>query len=450
VTSEKILAIRIPEPVLQFYNGIHISPRRIISLKPFSYRNFFNEEIYVKLLADIETRDLGIKLVNHLIKGYSILNESIPPFNEVFGAKLIFHENSDVTETSLNNLLIDLEEALDILKSEASRGVVLIALKDLPDDIYIHAKVKTLMSFSKLNLRSQFIKKRTIENYVSNKGYIYLLMNTATAIYAKAGGVPWKLSRSILPTKGLILGISFSRRHVKTSDNEVIYYGAIQLLDKYGEYLYTDIKMFITSPKELKTKGLFVPYDKLKSILIDAIERYGKVPQIVIHKSAPIVDEEIRAVKEVVEKYSSDEYPVFYVFAHVKSNTIYRAYDLSASDYSIQRGLMLLRSSKSSEWIQYILFTTGRLYRGASERSKLGTPRPLEIAINVNMPDTSKLPSYIGEQILALTKLDWNTTDPEIRKPITIKYSNKAAQIAPKILNPQVPDLKVADIRDLM
>jgi len=51
---------------------------------------------------------------------------------------------------------------------------------------------------------------------------------------------------------------------------------------------------------------------------------------------------------------------------------------------------------------------------------------------------------------LALTKLDWNTTDPEIRMPITIKYSRKAAQIAPEILYSQTPDLKIADIRDLM
>ena len=60
------------------------------------------------------------------------------------------------------------------------------------------------------------------------------------------------------------------------------------------------------------------------------------------------------------------------------------------------------------------------------------------------------IPSYIGEQVLALTKLDWNNTDPEVREPITIKYSRRAAQIAPEILNFNAPDLRIADIRDLM
>ena len=448
MTYGTITAIRVQEPGIQFYNGIHVSPRKVISLKPFSYREFLDRELSIKLLADKDTLDLGIKLIDHLIRGYSIFNETMPPFYEAFGVRLSFNRNNDVRETTPDKLLVDLEEALDTLRSEASRGVVVIAASNLPTHIYKHSKIKTITTYSGLHLRTQFIKKETIESHAGTKGYVYLLMNVATAIYAKIGGTPWKLSRSILSTKGLILGISFSRRRDRLSDKEVIYYGAIQVLDRYGEHLDTQIRMFIASPKELATKGLFVPYDKLRAILDETIKRYGKVPQIIIHKSAPIVDEEIKAVKEVVEKYSDEHYPVFYVFAHVKTNTIYRAYDLSARDYSIRRGLMLLRSGKSSKWIQYIIFTTGRLYRAASERGKLGTPKPLELAIDTNMHRI--IPSYIGEQVLALTKLDWNTTDPEIREPITIKYSRKAAQIAPEILNFNVPDLRIADIRDLM
>lgn len=443
-----ITAIRVQEPSLQFYNGIHANPRRVISLKPFSYRELLDEEISIKLLADKDTLNPATKLVDHLMKGYSISDETMPPFHKAFGVRTSFNKDSDVKVTIPGNLLTDLEETLDTLRSEASRGIVIIAMKDLPAHIYKHSKIKIITSYSRSHLRTQFIRKETIESSAGTKGYVYLLMNIANAIYAKVGGTPWKLSRSVLSTKGLILGISFSRRRDRLSDKEIIYYGAIQILDRYGEHLDTQIRMFITSPKELATKGLFVPYDKLKAILNEAIKRYVKVPQIIIHKSAPIVDEEIKAVKEVVEEYSDSHYPVFYVFAHVKTGTIYRAYDLSARDYSIRRGLMLLRSSKSSKWIQYIIFTTGRLYRVAPERGKVGTPKPLELAIDTDM--RRLMPSYIGEQVLALTKLDWNTTDPENREPITIKYSRRAAQIAPEILNVNMPDLRIADIRDLM
>lgn len=444
---ERIIATRILEPKLQFYNGTHISPRRIVFLKPFSYKKLLDEEIHLKLLTDTETLYLCKKLVNHLINGYSTLNASIPPFREVFGGKLVFEENSDIKITSSENLLVDLEESLDALRSYRSRGIVIVALKTLSTDNYISAKIKVMEGYSKLNIRSQFIKKETIEKHVSNGGYAYLLMNVATAIYAKAGGIPWRLSRSVLSTNGLILGISFSRKRV-TSDKEVIYYGAIELFDKYGEHLLTQIRAFTAHPEQLKTKGLFVPYEILKPILTNAIKQYGKVPQIIIHKSSPFVDEEIKAIEEV-----ATEHEAFYIFAHIKSNTVYRAYDPSASDFSIQRGLMLLRSFRSSRWPQYIIFTTGRLYRSAEERGKLGTPRPLEITINTNINMSTNVftwSNYIGQQILALTKLDWNTTDPEIREPITIKYSRKAAQIAPKILNPWLRDYRVTDIRDLM
>jgi hypothetical protein len=447
MTSEKILAIRVNEPELQFCYGVHKNPRKIVSFKPFSYKNLLNEEVNIKLLTDTETRSLGAKLINHIIKGYSILNEGIPSFYDVFGTKLIFHENQDIIETSPKNIMVDLEEAFDTLKSNATRGIVVITLSDIPTNVYIGVKKKTLLS--KSNIRVQLIRKRTIESHMNSGGYVYLLMNIATAMYAKIGGIPWKLSRSILSTEGLILGISFSRKRVKTSQSEEIYYGAIQLFDKYGEHLYTEVKIFTASPEELKSKGLFVPYEKLRSILEKDIKEH-KVPQIIIHKSAPIVDEEIEAVREIIEKYSNDEFPMLYIFTHVKSGTIYRAYDPSTSDYSIQRGLMLLRQGRSSKWIQYIIFTTGRLYRKARERNKLGTPKPLELAIDTNISDTTRLPSYIGEQILALTKLDWNTLEPEIREPITIKYSRKAAQLAPEILTPQLPDFVIADIRDLM
>lgn len=49
-----------------------------------------------------------------------------------------------------------------------------------------------------------------------------------------------------------------------------------------------------------------------------------------------------------------------------------------------------------------------------------------------------------------MTKLDWNTTDPEVRELITIKYSRKTAQIAPESSKLTGPRFKDIDIRDLM
>jgi len=460
MTHESIVkAVRIPEPSLQFYLGTHLSPRAVMTLKPFSYKDFLDRRAKIKLLADRDTYDLAAKLVNHLIGGYSYLGEGYPGFYHVFGVKLEFNKDSDSKIVTLDDLPVNIEEALDQLKSElgshvgGSAGAVIVAVKDLPDNIYKLSKKKVMLSYGRLNLRLQFVRKQTLEGYTGTKSYAYLLMNIATALYAKMGGIPWKLARSVFPTKGLILGISFSRRRLKKSDKEVIYYGAIQVFDRFGEHLDTQIKMFV-APKDLVTKGLYVPRDEMVKILENAIRRYGvggddriPVTMIAIHKSAPITSEELYAVKEVVDRYSG-QHPLFYIFAHVKGNTIYRAYDPSAQDYSVQRGLMLLRSGTSGKLAQYIIFTTGRFYKGVTERGKLGTPKPLELAIDTNIPNLA--PSYIGVQVLALTKLDWNTTDPEVREPITIKYSRRAAEMAPLLLESDRRDMVIADLRDLM
>jgi len=404
------------------------------------------------LLVDKDSFVLGEKLVRHLIEGFSISSERTPRFYESFGVKLRFDRNSDIKITSLENFLPTLEEVLDLLRSEGSKdsgGIVLAVMKDLTEDVYREAKIRIITGYSMLNLRTQFVRKETIEKHVGTHNYMYLLMNIATAVYAKIGGTPWKLARSVLPVRGLILGISFSRKREKVLNKEVIYYGVVQIFNRFGEHLDTQIKMLTASHRDLKTKGLYIPREVMVKLLDSLFERYGKIPQIVIHKSAPIVDEELDAVNEIISKYGDEKHPIFYLFVHIKSDVMYRAYDPTADDYSIRRGIMLLRSDRRNKLLQYIVFTTGRFYRDVTERGKLGTPKPLELSIATNMPRL--VPSSIGEQILALTKLNWNTTDPETREPITIKYSRRAAQIAPQLLKRvSSQDIRIADIRDLM
>jgi hypothetical protein len=55
----------------------------------------------------------------------------------------------------------------------------------------------------------------------------------------------------------------------------------------------------------------------------------------------------------------------------------------------------------------------------------------------------------ISEQVLVLTKLDWNTTEISLRVPITLKYSNKAAQLAPYLNLKEIASPGLLEISDL-
>jgi hypothetical protein len=72
----------------------------------------------------------------------------------------------------------------------------------------------------------------------------------------------------------------------------------------------------------------------------------------------------------------------------------------------------------------------------------MGTPRPLEIRVEHPTPEILEsfeldyIKPYsvpqLSEQIMALTQIYWGTTRREIKLPVTILYSQKAASLSTK------------------
>ena len=436
----------VSEPRISFYLGEDWNPRRIVKYKPFTYATLKDKEIVLKVLTDAGTEKLATKMVNKLIDGYKG-NYFYPPFSETYGMQISFDEKNDVAQIDEGNALSRFESVADSIAEAGSPGVIVVAMNKLLSHIYRGCKLKVITKYSGKNVRAQFVKRQTIDNLMNIGGFEFFLINIATAVYAKAGGIPWKLSRSLIETRGLILGISFARKREESGD-ETIYYGAVELLDRYGEHLYTRMKVFRGPKRKVETKGLYVPYDSMVELLDDAIQRYGRPPLIVVHKSSPFVeDEEIKAINYVREKYGDKSFQISLIAIYIKGNTIYRLFDTDSKDYSPVRGYLLVDEGEVPHK-RMILFTTGRL-PGEDSRRRLGTPRPLELNVAVDTIGRVK-PEWLATQVLGLTKLDWNTTEPDIRTPITIKYSNRAARLAQHILAQEAPDLHIGDIRDLM
>ena len=438
----------IEEPMLEFYQGLSSNPRDITRLKPLSYALLLDEvqEIKIKLLVDNETRKLAKTLIHHLIHGYENTLQ-YPPFRTVFGLEVSFEEKDDITQVDLRNkddFFTKLESSVDDIRDSGMRGIIIIASPFIPRDLFYEAKYRSMVNYSRSNIRLQFIKRKSIERCLQ-KGFEFLLLNLATAIYAKIGGIPWKLAHAIIPT-GLILGISFIRERGSENSEEVIYYGAIEVLDKYGEHLITKMRMFSAPASKLKTEGLYVPYDRMYEILRDILKK-NKVPLIILHKSSSFVEnEELKALYDVIQEYKRDDFEIMYLAVHLKGMVLYRIFDTDVVDYSVSRGTLLIDKTsilRKRHW-RGILFTTGRL-PGRKRRGRLGTPRPLELDVVENESPLGL--TDIASQVLALTKLDWNTTEPEIRKPITLKYSRKAARLA---CRNKILSMEIGDIRDLI
>ena len=85
----------------------------------------------------------------------------------------------------------------------------------------------------------------------------------------------------------------------------------------------------------------------------------------------------------------------------------------------------------------WLLYTSGyipfmKIYPGPH------VPRPLEIVQHIG--DT--LPEQISQEILALTKLNWNNADFANNRPITLQFSQKVGSILKEVPSESTPKNK--------
>ncbi|MDG6934573.1 MAG: hypothetical protein JRN68_07715 [Nitrososphaerota archaeon] len=400
--------ILIEEPFLEFKNGItYRGPRRgILNAGPYDFSAV--PESKICLLYEFS-------LAATLEKFWSLVDNGDPSmkyrgYTNTFGSNLrvVKKEAWDRTskiDTWFTSMIQDLEK----------RTMVLLCL---PDDVLKnnYLALKTICRMS--GHRIQFLRESTLGRAAI--GYIALAV--ATAIYAKVDGNPWRL-RDPLPPSALYLGIAFAR----PMDNTKIYYGIVDIFDRYGKLVEAHARAYPLD--NAQSGGLFIPHDSLLEIL-QTLKSLNPL-FIIVHKSSSVHSQ---------EKHAFEEIRIPNAILHLETNNPYRLYDISGERMSVFRGLLVKDTDNPR---RAMLYTTGNVNDTFVEMHRLGTPRTIEINIESN--NLQMTIEQFAEQILKLTKLDWNSLHTEIRLPITLKYANRAAQMTSA--NPAV---KFYDIRDLM
>ena len=321
-------------------------------------------------------------------------------------------------------------------------GVIIFVLRDaLINAFYPELKALRFEHTSR-TIRIQFLRENTLRKALADSMRMeYTLWNLSTALYTKCNGTPWVHYGPILPA-GIFIGIAFTKPRITQetiSSKKVFCYGIMTIYNRYGLHIDTKVTPIIFQiPKSRplpRTKGLFIPYSDMKKLLREIIGRY-QPPIVIIHKSARFHKDEKRAIDEVLKGRS-----ISYVLVHIESSNPYRGFTNSQFEFSVTRGDLILDRENPN---RAILFTTGciRIRDRIKLRTRPGTPRAIELEIEQNISSFDV--ESLAKQILALTKLDWNTTDIEVRMPVTIKYARKASLLA-KYLR-----VRTADIRDLM
>lgn len=247
--------------------------------------------------------------------------------------------------------------------------------------------------------------------------------NLFTALYYKASGTPW----GIVKKKSDIVcyaGISFYQSRDKSSTQTSV----AQIFDELGKgvILRGDeiiFKKFDRTP-HLTEEQAFNLMDR-------ALTEYNLAVKInpqrlVVHKTSNFNEEEELGFIQAIKKHGIGALDLVTINERT-NNRLFREHN-----YPPLRGTHLSFDSKN-----HLLYTKGSVQFYETFPSKY-IPNPLQIRLFRH----DESPNIICEEILALTKMNWNNTQFDNRSPITIECSRRVGEILKYLNEEESPQLK--------
>jgi hypothetical protein len=229
--------------------------------------------------------------------------------------------------------------------------------------------------------------------------------NSSVALYYKAGGIPWRLKNNGIET--CYVGITF--HHLKTTKRAIVKSCIAQGFSSEGEGFALrggDVEENPGKKKWDKTVHLSQDqaYQLGRQILKEYSYRTGVNPQrIVLHKTSLFNDAEEEGFRSAFNSI-----PIIELINILPTSFML----LKHSKYPVNRGTLCIVNDS-----QTYLFNTGFI-------KDIGTypgphiPRPMEIRSNEPI-DIRKA----AEDILALARMNWNTSSITGGQPVTIFFS---------------------------
>lgn len=232
--------------------------------------------------------------------------------------------------------------------------------------------------------------------------------NFSTALFYKANGKPWRLAK--LRNDTCYVGVSFYKD--KLSFNLDIQTSMAQVFTHTGDGLVLrGTEVYVDE----KTEEPHLTEQQAKDLLTEALQRYksraGRTPiKVVIHKKTLFSEAEKKGFSEAIGELKKD----FVTISERNKGIRF----MRSGSYPVLRGTLISLSRTD-----HILYTSGytpriRTYPGHS------IPSPLYIT---HIGDSEI--REIADEILGLTKLNWNTTAFSTYLPITLGFAQRVGQI---------------------
>lgn len=388
-----------------------------------TYIRKINNTVFDKALAAVEHNVLLDNLVSLYVAEIEFIAKNkkadviICALPEKHIQVILSNEPEDESEKS--GTLSAADEATHAAREQA--GKKLPAEEEEEDEVeknFRHLlKAKAMKYGSPLQLVRDRISKPTREM----QDAATIAWNFFTALYYKAGGTPWALSRKY--TKPVCFaGISF----YKSLDGKELQTSIAQIFNEFGKGV---ILRGTPAALDKNDRQPHLDAEGAYQLLVTSLAEYrqamGITPsRLVLHKTSNFKPAETEGFTRAVTEYKIDNLDMVTLMpTDIKL--------MRKGQYPPLRGTCVELDAKN-----YLLYTRGsvdyfKTYPGAY------VPSPILVRIFRN--DENAL--TICEEVLALTKMNWNNTQFDRKWPVTIECARKVGDIMkylPEHIPPQI------------
>lgn len=234
--------------------------------------------------------------------------------------------------------------------------------------------------------------------------------NFHIALYYKAGGIPWRLPRPSGEYTACFVGVSFFQSLDKTS----LLTSVAQVFNERGEGMAVRGSAAYLDKDDLT---IHIPTEGAFSLLNTALgayqlEHHHMPARVVLHKSSAFNSAERAGFEQAAE--SNRVHSLELISLHDSGVRLFRM-----GLYPPLRGTLLqLEDNK------YALYT-----RGSVEFFATYPGMYVPQALGIRLEKAEQGPLFLVQEILALTKMNWNNTQFDGFEPITIRAARKVGKI---------------------
>lgn len=235
--------------------------------------------------------------------------------------------------------------------------------------------------------------------------------NFCTALYYKAGPtIPWKLSTNPAKAATCAVGVAFYR----SRDRRVLDTSLAQIFDELGNGL-----ILRGTPVEIDREDLnpHLTADQAYDLLVAALSEYRVAmrnfpARVVVHKSSNFSKQEVDGFDRAGKELAIDAVDLITVM-----DSKIRLFRDGA--YPPYRGSLVEIGPQ-----QHLLYTRGSV-RYYQTYPGLYIPQPIEF----RTIRSDESPTFIANEILGLTKMNWNNTQFDGKYPVTLGCARKVGEV---------------------